>query len=189
MRGYRIVVAPELIAEGRRLYEQTDTPVSLIAKHMGLTRSTLNYRITDWKWTRRRVCDVDPPVELPVPVDVAAAPREPPPMEPALPFPERLRRVIDAEMQVAERTLKMLGPASSAEAERTTRILAIISRTVQEIQATAEGRMPADEADDDPVPRDPDEFRLELARRIRNFVEARRSRDGGIPAEPRAALE
>ena len=81
--------------------------------------------------------------------------------------------MLDAELAVIERTLKVLGPASSAEAERTTRILAMISRTVQEIQASAEGQTSADETDDDAVPGDIDEFRETLARRIRAFIEAR----------------
>jgi hypothetical protein len=191
MRGHRIAVAAELIAEGKQLYEETDTPVRVIAARMGLTRSTLNYRIADWKWVRRRASDADPPpapVESPAPVAVAPPPSEPAAAEPPLPFPERLRRVIDAQMRVAERTLKVLGPASSAEAERTSRILATVSRTVQEITATAQGRMPADDADDDPVPRDIDEFRLELARRIRCFVDARRLGAVRIPGEPETPL-
>ena len=179
MRGYRIAVAPELIAEGKRLYEETDTPVHLIAKHMGMTRSTLHYRITDWKWTRRRTSVAGRAVETPAPV---APPSEPPPLEPPLPFAERLARVIDAQMQVAERTLKVLGPASSAEAERTGRILALVARTVQEIKATAEGR--ADETDNDPVPGDIDEFREELARRIRGFIEARAGSPSGGDGGP-----
>jgi hypothetical protein len=148
---------------------------------MGLTRSTLNYRIADWKWVRRRVSDADPPpapVEGTAPVAVAPPPSEPAAAEPALPFPERLRRVIDAQMQVAERTLKVLGPASSAEAERTSRILALVSRTVQEIKATAEGQTSANEANNDSVPRDIDEFRETLALRIRSFVDARQNRAG-----------
>ena len=189
MAGYRIAVAPELIAEGKRLYEQTDTPVRIIAARMGLTRSTLNYRIADWKWVRRRVSDEDPPLataelQLPAPAPpqpVACATAEPP-----LPFPERLRRVIDAQMQVAERTLRMLGPSSPGEAERTARILATVSRTVQEIKATAEGRVSADEADDDPIPRDIDAFREELARRIRGFIEARPGEAGGSDDEAAA---
>jgi hypothetical protein len=88
-----------------------------------------------------------------------------------------LRRVIDIQMQVAERALKVLGPSNSVEAERTGRILAMVSRTVQEIKATAEGR--ADEAANDTVPGNIDEFREELARRIRGFIEARTGNAGG----------
>jgi len=175
MRGYRIAVAPELIAEGKRLYEETDTPVHLIAKHMGMARATLHYRITDWKWTRRRTSVAGRAVETAAPA--AAPPGEPPPLEPPLPFAERFRRVIDIQMQVAERTLKVLGPANAAEAERTGRILALVSRTVQEIKASAEGR--ADEAHRDSIPGDIDEFREELARRIRGFIEARSGNPSG----------
>ena len=100
-------------------------------------------------------------------------PAEVPPEEEVLPpFAERIKRVLDAELAVIERTLKVLGPASNTEAERTTRILAALSRTVQEIQASAEGQA-GDEADDDTVPSDIDEFRETLARRIRGFIEAR----------------
>ncbi len=186
MRGHRIAVAPELIAEGKRLYEETDTPVREIAARMGLTRATLNDRIADWKWARRRASDAELP---PAPVDrapsatAAPAPSEPPPAGPPLPFPERLRRVIDAQMQVAERTLEVLGPANSAEAERTSRILALVSRTVQEIKATAEGQTPADDANDDAISRDIDEFRETLARRIRGLIDARRNGAGGLGGE------
>ena len=86
--------------------------------------------------------------------------------------------MLDAELAVIERTLKVLGPASSTEAERTTRILAALSRTVQEIKASAEGQA-GDEADDDAVPGDIDEFRETLARRIRGFIEARTGNAGG----------
>jgi hypothetical protein len=115
MRGHRIAIAAELIAEGKQLYEETDTPVRIIAAHMGLTRSTLNYRIADWKWVRRRASIGDPPpapVECPAPVAVAPPPSEPVAAEPPLPFAERLRRVLDGELAVIERTLKVLGPAS-----------------------------------------------------------------------------
>jgi hypothetical protein len=115
------------------------------------------------------------------PVEIAsgdALPAEESPM----PFAERLQRVVNAQMEVIERTLSVLGPASDAEAERTARILATLSRTVQEIVATAEGDTDPDAADDDAEPRNIDEFRNELARRIRAFVEA----EGGDTGENRA---
>ena len=49
----KIEVAPELIAEGKRLYERTLTPLYEIAALMGLKRRTLNNRIVEWNWTRR----------------------------------------------------------------------------------------------------------------------------------------
>lgn len=134
---YRIVIAPELIAEGRHLYEETDTPVRVIAKRMGLTRSTLNYRIADWKWVRRHASAADPPLTQELPAATPAAPpsdgASTPADEPALAFAEWMKRVLNVEMAVIERTLKVLGPASNAEAERTTRILASITRTLQDL--------------------------------------------------------
>lgn len=134
---YRIVIAPELIAEGRHLYEETDTPVRVIAKRMGLTRSTLNYRIADWKWVRRHASAADPPLTQELPAATPAAPpgngASTPADEPALAFAECMKRVLNVEMAVIERTLKVLGPASNAEAERTTRILASITRTLQDL--------------------------------------------------------
>jgi AraC-like DNA-binding protein len=193
----RIEVAPELIAEGKQLYETTDLPVHDIAARMGLTRHTLNNRIREWHWTRRRYNGAAAPAPpapspvpaaspsetaaagLPVPVAADAAP---------LPFAERMVRVLDAELAVIERTLKVLGPASNAEAERTARVLAMISRTVQEIQASAEGQT-RNETDDDPVPGDIDEFRLALARRIRGFIETRRAGVAGVSGERETPLD
>ena len=76
-----------------------------------------------------------------------------------MPFTEWLPRIVAGQMAAIERTLNVLGPANSAEAERTARILATIARTVQEIKATAEGRVSNDETDNDSVPRDMDVFR------------------------------
>jgi hypothetical protein len=170
----KIEIAPSVVADGKRLYETTDTPTRVIAATMDISRGCLNDRIAEWGWQRRRHTKA-----LPAPAaneaEIAQQPALPPALEPPLPFAERLRRVIDAEMQVAERTLKVLGPGSSAEAERTARILATVSRTVHEIKATAEGRVSTNEADDDPVPVDIDEFRFALAGRIEAFVASERA--------------
>ena len=44
MTAHKIEIAPELVAEGQRLYERTLTPVHVIAKMMGICRDTLNNR-------------------------------------------------------------------------------------------------------------------------------------------------
>jgi hypothetical protein len=184
----KIELAPALIAKGQYLYEHTDTSVHDIAAMFGLSRWTLNERMREWGWARRHYAKgegivasaavAEKPAAAAPAVGVQSAPDEP------LSFAVRMQRVLDGELAVIERTLKVLGPASNAEAERTTRILAAISRTVQEIQATAEGQTPANETDDDAVPGDIDEFRETLARRLRGFIEARRgdagSGDGGL---------
>jgi hypothetical protein len=164
-------VAPELIAEGTYLYENTLMPIHTIGAKMGLSRTAFYLRVKEWGWTPRRYsCGGPGKTQFAAPEAAA----EPAPDEPAevLPFAQRLQRVLDGELAVIERTLKVLGPANNAEAERTARVLAAISRTVQEIQASAEGQTSSDEADDDAVPGDIDEFREELARRIHALVDA-----------------
>jgi hypothetical protein len=54
MASPKIQVAPELVAEGQRLYETTMTTIGDIAALMGLSRRTLENRIVEWKWQRRR---------------------------------------------------------------------------------------------------------------------------------------
>ena len=188
MPGRRKEIAPELVAKGRRLYENTLTPVREIATMMGISRNTLDNRIAEWKWQRRYYLR-DEAATPGAPAETAVVPvnaRAVPPADTGaassaseLPadFSARLHRVIAAEFDVIDNILKVLTPADAAEAERTTRTLAVISRTVQEIKATAlsAGQTPTDETDDDPVPRDIDEFRLALAQRIRGFIEARRN--------------
>jgi hypothetical protein len=46
-------IAPELVAEGRRLYEQTRVPVPEIAALLGVSGATLQVRITEWGWRPR----------------------------------------------------------------------------------------------------------------------------------------
>ena len=170
MANTRKQIAPELIAMGKRLYEETDLPVREIAARMGMKRTTLNGRIDEWGWQRRQYSPATPP---PAPARTSDAPAATPaaPTDEQLAFAARLQRVVDAQMAVIERTLTVLGPANSAEAERTTRILATISRTVQEIVATAQGSTTSNETDTDSVPRDMDAFRETLALRIRSFIE------------------
>ena len=47
-------VAPERIAEGKFLYEQTLTPTAEIGKRMGLSRTAFYMRVKEWGWTQRR---------------------------------------------------------------------------------------------------------------------------------------
>jgi transposase-like protein len=184
MAGRKKVIAPELIEMGRRLYEETDLPVREIARRMGMTRTTLNSRIDEWHWQRRRYSSAPPLLSADaVPRVAQALPAEPP-----LAFAERLQRVVDGQMAVIERTLAVLGPATSAEAERTARVLATISQMVQEIVASVQGQAKPNEANDDPVPRNIDEFRIALAGRIEAFVASERAVAGGpIPGDATAA--
>jgi hypothetical protein len=189
MSARRIEIAPERVAEGRELYENTLTPIRDIAKMMGLSLKTFDTRIAEWKWQRRRYTSGGQAA-----VEVAAsAPVLPEQTSAELPadFANRLQRIINAHCDAVERTLRVVNPQNDAEAERSTRTLATIARAVAEITATANtaGRTTPNEADDDPVPRDIDEFRYALARRIRGFIEQRQKSAAGIsgPGKPEVA--
>ena len=187
----KIQIAPELVAEGKRLYETTMTTIADIAAPMGVSRRTLENRIVEWNWKRRRqpsgAIDIFHAVRG---AAAAVATAETPPPDAAIAAPAlaqqraalavRIQNVVEREMAVVERVVNLLGPADEAEAERTVRTLAGISRTLREIAALNQPDevTPPNETDDD-VPRDIDEFRRELARRIHALIDA--ERDGGRP--------
>jgi hypothetical protein len=197
----KIQIAPELAAEGKRLYETTMTTIADIAALMGVSRRTLENRIVEWNWKRRRqpsgAIDIFHAVRG---AAAAVATAETPPPEAAIAAPalaqqraalaQRIQNVVEREMAVVERVVNLLGPADEAEAERTVRTLAGISRTLREIAALNQPDevTPPNETDDD-VPRDIDEFRRELALRIHALIDARRDDESGGAVGAVARLE
>jgi hypothetical protein len=199
-------IAPELLAEGKRLYEQTLAPVDDIAAMMGVSR-TLFYRIVrEGKWRGRRasvatfefvraltgsaVATIAPAPAEQLRADIVVS------NDPVLPqqraaLAQLIMSLVERELRAAERIIERIAPGDQIEAEHGARTLASISRTLREIEALNQPDQvtPPDEADDDPVPRDIDEFRRELARRIRGFIEARRNSAGGLSAESERALD
>jgi hypothetical protein len=197
----KIQIAPELAAEGKRLYETTMTTIADIAALMGVSRRTLENRIVEWNWKRRRqpsgAIDIFHAVRG---AAAAVATAETPPPEAAIAasalaqqraaLAQRIQNVVEREMAVVERVVNLLGPADKAEAERTVRTLAGISRTLREIAALNQPDevTPPNETDDD-VPRDIDEFRRELAQRIHALIDARRDDESGGAVGAVARLE
>jgi hypothetical protein len=192
--------SPEQIAEAKRLYEQTVTPVLDIAAMLGIARSTFNNRVREWKWARRSggsgVVDIARVVRgtavavLTGNADLApavnAAPADfvrlaPVNAERRVALAARIQAVAEREMDVIERVMQVLGPADEAGAERVTRTLAGVSRTLREVAALNQPDevTPPDDADADALPRDIDEFRNELARRLRGIIEARKAAAAG----------
>jgi hypothetical protein len=193
MPVHKIEIAPEVIAEGKRLYERTLTPLRDIAALMGISNRTLDNRVREWGWQRRRM--PAQPVALhhaargAVIAAMTGGAATGDAADPA-PASDERRAAIAAQIQDAvtsaldavKRTLDKLDPADSAEAERAGRALAGVSRTLRELAAVNEPPEASTphETDNDPVPGDIDEFRFELVRRIRGFIEARRQGAGGL---------
>ena len=102
----------------------------------------------------------------------------------------RIQNVVEREMAVVARVVNLLGPADEAEAERTVRTLAGITRTLREIAALnqPDEMTPPNETDNDPIPRDIDEFRNELARRINALIDDRGDEESEETVEAAGAL-
>jgi hypothetical protein len=202
MPAHKIEIAPEVIAEGKRLYERTQTPLRDIAAYMGITRWTLDDRIREWGWQRRRApaASVDLHRAARGALMVAVTDDAPPSDGQVLPpasqerreaVAARIQNAVESAIGAVERVLDKLDPADAAEAERDGRTLAGVSRTLRELTVANQlpEASPPHETDDDPVPSDVDEFRFELVRRIRGFIEARRQGAGGLHAEPEVDVD
>ena len=196
----KIELAPERVAEGRRLYEKTLTPMRDIAAFMGISRRTLEKRVREWQWQPRRV--TGRPIELLHAMRGAAMAAATDPAQPAATggppvsaqqrhqIALRIQATVEREIAAVERVLDVLGPDDKSEVERNSRTLSSLARTLREIAALNHpDQAPPDEADDDPVPSDIDEFRRELARRIRGFIEARRIGAGRVSGEAEGSLD
>lgn len=186
----KIEFTTEQQAEIVRLYTRTLTPMRDIAALMKVSRGTIEKRIRIWGLPKRKV--TSRPIELmhavrgavmaeasagairaaPVAADALAAQRAA--------IAVRILEAVETELDAVQRVLEVLDPADKDEAERIARTLASISRTLREASALNQPEDAAshDDPDDDPVPGDIDEFRRELARRIRGIVDAERRRTG-----------
>ena len=190
-------IAPELLAEAKRLYEQTLAPVDDIAGMVGLSRSNFYKRVREGGWRGRRAkvgtfqftraISAAGAAALLAPADQPRAEVDP---DVALITPQqrlaiagKLHEVVEQGMEAIKRIMEVVSPANQNEAEHGARTMAHVSRALREMQElmqpATENETPDDDADDDPIPLDIDEFRRELARRLRGIIEARRARLSG----------
>lgn len=201
------IIAPEVLAKAKYLYEETLTPIEEICAVMGASRSVFYRYMREEKWVRRRYSSgenaiehdavAQPPADLSVAIAALDGVREEEDAAQAFTPEERAAlsarvfRAVQTQMATIEGVLKSFQPTQSeAQSERTVRIIAALNKSLREISAMlGPERMPPHDADDDPVPRDIDEFRRELARRIRSFIEARQSRAAGLYDNPAGALD
>jgi hypothetical protein len=205
-------LSPDQLAKARHLYEQTLVPVSDIAASLKVSDAWLYKRIKDLNWRKRQSQIGDfhyarflaeaealapapaPPAELLAPTDREKVEQR------SLAFTLRLQDAAERVLDAGVRIIATIRPGDHAEGERCARVVAVVAHAFRDVAhltkpvSAAEAHEPAYDEDDDPVPRDLDEFRQELARRIRGFIEARRAeleRAGAAeaPRIPGPALE
>ena len=143
-------IAPELLAEAKRLYEQTLAPVDDIAGMLGLSRPNFYKRVKEGGWRGRRASigafqftralsgsavmamtaePAEQPRAAPAVCDDAVSPQQ------RMALALRIQSVVEREMDAIERILGKITPSDQVEAEHGARTLASISRTLREIAA------------------------------------------------------
>ena len=199
--GVPITYTPELLANGRYRYERTDESLISIASDFGVHRNTLRALVDREGWVRYKQPprDLSPAAKLLAQANDLSDPPSAPagaPIEentelqrpgsaengPALPPPGdtimRLHRAVLEELGAVEAMRARLKrePQDPTDAERTARTLSSLTETLQKLQRLQCTLPKTELKDDDDMPVDIDEFRRELARRIRVFVESRTER-------------
>ena len=171
------IPTPETVALARRRYAEGATITSICAETGIRNRNTL-YRCFDGYYD-----DGSGQKPSPLPRRRASAGRR---ATDRAALVARLWRTAERQVQQIEDRLKAAG-LKPTEREGNARTLATLVKTLRELAAFDEAqgargqKAPNDDDDDDPVPRDIDEFRRELARRMDAFVASRTG--AGVPGE------
>jgi hypothetical protein len=92
---------------------------------------------------------------------------------------DRIERLVEQELAAEEASRAQFGLLARApgDAERCARTLAILTKTLQALARLRGGATVQGSINDDDMPADMDEFRNELAQRIRAFVQSRNGAD------------
>jgi len=177
----------EALENMRHRYVETDEPLMRIGSDFGISDKTV-LRIAkreNWPMRASRLRDLPLHVKLSIEAENAArAEIQSSSESETLELAARLERAVERELAVAERTL-------SDDPDRRARTLASLTATLAKIRTLRVSEAPKRTPEDDDVPEDTNEFRIELARRIDAFVASRTGEDGSaqkdtnrIPEKP-----
>jgi transposase-like protein len=171
---------PETVARVRELYSAGELTIAEICRVCGVTEYTLYYWVNGGPRSGPRHLE-------PLPHRIAKIPRSGHRRRlrgDRASLVKRMWRAAEAQVRdIEERLLRDAQPAD--ERERDARVLAVLGKTMRDLgafdqtQADAAPRKDASRDDDDPIPRDVDELRRELARKVE--ILRRRRADAGPP--------
>jgi hypothetical protein len=173
----------------RHAYEHSDTPVEDICRQHGLSSGTLVDRVRRWGWTPRRApipALGPPPTAAPpaiaappsgvacatlVPESAGALAQDAHAEDPAV-MGRRLQAALARVLPAIEAALARLATSTHPrELDHAARTLAGLTKTLREFKALL-SEYPVPDPDNDRGPDDPDEFALEVARRLNAFAAA-----------------
>jgi hypothetical protein len=183
-------IPPALLNQLRYEYEETNTPIADLATRADMSKWTFHRCVRDLKWSMRVPGRGGFRHSTPLSTFAgkrAAAEAEKPGVTPnsaapALPsanpldrsaLAARIQRSIERELDAIERVLDLLQPQNGNEAERAARTLAALARTLREVATLDTDTSAEADPDDDAGPRDMEEFRRELTRRMESIIAER----------------
>jgi hypothetical protein len=200
-----MLFAPELLADGRRRFEQTGEPLYLIAADFGIHRSTFSAFATRKGWVRHRPApremsassrllkqterlEAEAMALWHAPVHDAVATGAPPAnagdMTASIDW---LHREVRAQIAAVEtlRARMRATPQTAQEAAVVSRTLVALTGALQKLQRMACGPSQAGQIHDDisDIPADIDAFREALAQRIEKFLANRTDADAYMDAD------
>jgi len=189
MAPTRKLVPREKIAEAKHLYEQTLVPSTDIASLLGLSRSTFTSRVREWGWKKRKT-GAQPSMRMhrsargELAIVPATRPRKgagevPRSPEARIALAERIQTVAEREIAAVEQVLTILGTSDASETEAAARTLASLARTLRELRQLDATMATPEPTDDEPVPRDIEELRRSLARKLDALVAGRQTEVSG----------
>jgi hypothetical protein len=181
MPAPRKQIAPDKIAVAKHLYECTDVHVGDIAALLAISRRTLSYRVAEWRWKKRKPgADVQRvrrrPLAGPRPAIVRqAASRVAAGALPQLPqdrmaVTQRIQAVVEREIAAVEQIVTTLGTSKPSKTEGAARTLASLARTLRELVHLNTPPTTPEPVNDPLMPRDLDELRRALSRRLDQLV-------------------
>jgi hypothetical protein len=171
---------PQQLGDAKYLYEQTSVPAEDIAGMLGISRSTLRNRVKEFTWRQRnpRGRSFSPAQLLQRAAERSGAAlataipgaHPPDPGERAT-LAKRIQAVIERQIAVQEAILPKLEASAAGDVDGVARTLASLSRSLKEVVMRLDAPPATPEpADDDIVPRDIDELRRALSRKLEALV-------------------
>src|SRR5437763_13699546 len=153
--GVRRHIPPDKIAEGRRRYVETNEHNEDIAAFLGISPSTFKSRRREWGWPARGSHWFKPQTAA---AETTAAEQAvyQAILKDALSEAERIRRTVECQLAAIAHIVAKLQPGSTQlrEVERSARVLASLTHTLQEVLRLGEPNVeaaPAEYADDRPL--------------------------------------